>query len=145
MNLICPDCEFHMMQVDGPNYVVDHCAKCGGIWFDPDEIADYVDGVSFYTDATDLDDDYLPGRSGVHVQDCPRCKKHSLQQGLLNDLSFSRCDECGGFFLSRDQISLVIRDHTRSPSAIELVGDGLVEGGIELVMRSVVGALGALF
>jgi hypothetical protein len=64
---------------------------------------------------------------------------------LFKGLSFSRCSECNGFFLSRDQISSVIREHTRSPGALENIGEGIVQGGIELVIRSVFGAFGALF
>jgi Zn-finger nucleic acid-binding protein len=142
MNITCPDCDFPMAFVNVKGTVVDHCVKCGGIWFDPGEISKYVDGQSFDTDGSRLDDSAIPDQSGVHLQDCPRCGNHKLGLGLFKGLSFSRCSSCDGFFLNREQISAVVKEHTRGAGLMEGAGEGLpLLTGFNLVLEAIFGLL----
>ena len=102
----CPKCRARMEQIDVDGVVVDRCAGCGGLFFDPWEkefvlaLADRVDRLDTHTDAEGRRTD---GQARIT---CPReggemIHLHDIDQAHIG---LERCSVCGGVFLDAGEL-----------------------------------------
>jgi len=151
----CPECRLELVEERHGHVVVDHCRGCGGIWFDAEEIAEFVRSRLGRTGLGKARDSDFEDLTGFAAGRCPRCLSDTLRLGLHRDLSFERCDRCRGFFLTARQIQdILIQEQPYSPRSLGLAvagmaadganGEGLaagLEASIELLVEFIVSAL----
>ena len=146
----CPNCSGFLVVKRQGEVTVDHCDSCGGIWFDPDELSDYVRRNKSWLRAHVVTDDDFQSLTDVPGGNCPRCREDSLRIGFFNGLSFERCTKCSGFFLSPEHLRAITEwlesseppVQTRPVSAGEAVAEGAVgvvlEGALYFVVSLII-------
>lgn len=85
---------------------VDRCEKCGGLWFDADELDRWLADV----DATDVKgpESRIPAR-GVGSRPCPRCT-HALDTAGWTGPVLDRCNNCRGLFVEAGEFTRLQKD-----------------------------------
>lgn len=104
----CPKCkrptlsEFNTSE----GVVLDFCETCFGIWFDKDELADYIE---LSTDIPELEEMREQARLTELI--CPKCNGHLEQMPFTSksDLLIERCESCGGTFFDAGEIMIAER------------------------------------
>ena len=99
----CPKCKKPTLSNfnTSEGVVVDFCGQCFGIWFDKDELANYIE---LSKDIPEIKEMKKQARKTGLA--CPKCK------GTLEELPFSsqtdilvdRCESCGGIFFDAGEI-----------------------------------------
>lgn len=104
----CPKCKTKTLSEfnTSEGVVMDFCDKCFGIWFDKDELADYIE---LSTDIPELDKMKEQARKTDLI--CPKCDGHldELPFSSKSDLLIERCDSCGGTFFDAGEIVIAER------------------------------------
>ncbi len=100
---VCPKCKKPSLANfnTSEGVLVDFCDECFGIWFDKDELANYIE---LSKDIPELKEMKAKAQKTDLV--CPKCN------GALEELPFSsqtdilvdRCDGCGGIFFDAGEI-----------------------------------------
>jgi Zn-finger nucleic acid-binding protein len=99
----CPKCKKPTLSNfnTSEGVVVDFCDQCFGIWFDKDELANYIE---LSKDIPEIKE--MKKQARKTDLSCPKCK------GALEELPFSsqtnilvdRCENCGGIFFDAGEI-----------------------------------------
>ncbi|NIM18161.1 MAG: hypothetical protein GTO45_39670 [Candidatus Aminicenantes bacterium] len=99
----CPKCKKPTLSNfnTSEGVVVDFCDQCFGIWFDKDELANYIELSKDIPEIKEMKEQAR--KTGLA---CPKCK------GTLEELPFSsqtnilvdRCESCGGIFFDAGEI-----------------------------------------
>lgn len=109
----CPNCECDLGPRDIGPVEVDECAKCGGIWFDRDELRRAKDATDADLQWMDFEiwrhDDQFESRESAHR--CPSCDKPfvGIEYGKTG-VGIDYCTECRGTWLDRGKFESII-DH----------------------------------
>ncbi|MDD3006001.1 MAG: zf-TFIIB domain-containing protein [Candidatus Pacebacteria bacterium] len=109
----CPRCGKSLDEIIVGNCRVDRCDKCGGIWFDKDELStirDERDGNLSWLDF-DLWSDINKLKSGGTYLDCPRDggPLYKIQYGS-SDVMADVCLECHGVWLEKGEMEKIIKN-----------------------------------
>jgi Zn-finger nucleic acid-binding protein len=100
----CPKCHGQaMVEMRTSDHVdLDFCESCNGLWFDRDELADYL-GLS--RDLVEYE--HVKGASAATELDCPKCHAalHELPFSTKSDLLIDRCGSCGGTFFDFREVA----------------------------------------
>lgn len=110
----CPRCEQHLFLVERGGERLDLCRKCGGIWFDRDELAALLGSESsvelLIGISMDLKGESLP---------CPDCME-PMNTKEVYEVFVDVCRECGGIWMDRGETEKIwARDEkTRHPFGI---------------------------
>jgi len=105
----CPRCKVDLKQKEYKKVMVDECPKCGGIWFDRDELRKAKDNTSDNLRWLD----YEPFTSNNSTANtnlvCPACKH------LLNETTYDKskvkinpCLNCKGTWLDKNEIDKIL-------------------------------------
>jgi Zn-finger nucleic acid-binding protein len=99
----CPKCKKESLSYfnTSEGVVLDFCGECSGIWFDKDELANYIE---LSQDIPELKE--MKAQATPTDLVCPKCR------GALEELPFSskteilvdRCTGCGGIFFDAGEI-----------------------------------------
>ena len=126
----CPNCNNQMT-----NYLVkkmfnkmnyDICHNCGSLWLDRgelDKIAFQVPGSIEYCSKDKLDN------QNYQKRECPKCDRIILEKVKFvgqDDIILDRCDNCGGFFLDGNELTLINKE-------LEETGDVYSKGFSEFI------------
>ena len=82
---------------------VDQCIACGGIWFDANELQQYLDEKLFLLQSPDS---RISKKINEKPADCPICKK-LMRKDILpkwRNVIADLCDSCGGIWLDGGEI-----------------------------------------
>ncbi|MCP5106532.1 MAG: zf-TFIIB domain-containing protein [bacterium] len=112
---------------------VDFCGECFGIWFDKNELANYIE---LSKDIPELEEMKEKARQTDLV--CPKC------QTLLEELPFSskteilieRCPGCSGTFFDAGEIKTAEKasaDLESLETRMKAVADNLAKGGYKIL------------
>ena len=92
---------------------VDRCDKCGGIWFDQDELSAIKDERDENLSWLDFDlwSDVNKLKSGGTFLDCPRdgSPLYKIRYGS-SEVMADVCLECHGVWLDKDELDKIIKD-----------------------------------
>ena len=105
----CPDCPGVRTSVPHTSAIIDQCGLRKGIWFDAGEVAAYIRRKAGPLAKPPGDPDFDVALS-IPAGKCPKCRTDTLFLGFFNGLSFSRCESCGGLYLSHEQVKSAVRD-----------------------------------
>ena len=130
----CPSCNAQLKEHKYHGLAIDVCRNCGGIWFDSDELKEFIG--HFIQDRDDLPDadidlhkDVLPTyRISEPVRTCPRCQQ---QMGKVNyaydsNIFIDRCPRCQGIWTDGGEIDKIAR-HTKGNPEVRALGQALFE------------------
>jgi Zn-finger nucleic acid-binding protein len=107
----CPKCETEMMRRNIGAVEIDECNKCGGVWFDNDELR-------HAKDATDSDLNWMDFEIWKHADQfkakpsmlkCPVCKTptKTIQYGTTH-FEIDYCPNCRGTWLGKGEFEKII-------------------------------------
>ncbi len=119
----CPYCRLHLLTpVQHEQVELDACTRCGGLWFDRDEL----DRVIAAHEPDFADDEPLVQNLGMQLgeaqKSCPVCQVPLVTYKLAqeSDLQIDVCHECHGIWLDQGEL-----DHARAfaevPGAMERI------------------------
>jgi Zn-finger nucleic acid-binding protein len=102
-----------MIVVEYEEVELDHCVKCGGVWFDRDELDYLLAGAGLRTDVLALSvasrGDAPP--RGETKRRCPRCGKamKKLLVGGGDPLMLDSCARHGGYWFDGGELERTVR------------------------------------
>lgn len=109
----CPKCDKYLDEIFINHCRVDRCGRCGGIWFDKDELSAVRDERDKDLGWLDFDlwsDEHKLKPSGSFI-DCPRDGKplFKIKYGP-SDVMVDICLECRGIWLDKDELEKIIME-----------------------------------
>jgi membrane associated rhomboid family serine protease len=130
----CPSCD---AQLEGHKYhglAIDVCRNCGGIWFDPEELKEFIghfirDRDDLPEAQIDLNKDVLPAyRISEPVMTCPRCQRQMKKSNYAYDSNviLDKCPSCGGIWTEGGEIDKIAM-HTKGNPEVRALGQALFE------------------
>lgn len=129
----CPECSLAMVQEDHHGVTLDRCSSCEGLWFDLEEIHQYLKAhPETPVRNVPMDVDFRRTTSGLG-DTCPCCRERAFEMGLFRGISFQRCTWCGGIFLTVPQLKQVIESHA---GQVTVWGAGVSEPETDSSLRS---------
>lgn len=114
--MICPKCENELTKVKLENVEVDECKKCGGIWFDEDELLQAKDNKD--DDLRWMDFEIWKNTDKFEFNEdssfCPKCSKAMFEIKYENtDVTIDSCPECKGIWLDKGEFQHIIQSLTK--------------------------------
>ena len=109
----CPDCDCDLDPRNIGPVEVDECGKCGGIWFEKDELRQAKDATDADLQWMDFEiwkhEDQFKSVESPHQ--CPACAKPfvGIQYGKTG-VEVDYCTSCGGTWLDKGKFESII-DH----------------------------------
>ncbi len=132
---ICPKCNKDTLENfnTAEGVVVDFCTSCKGVWFDKNELAQYIE---ISKDIPELDEMKEAAKDTDLI--CPKCN------GFLEELPFSsksklmidRCQECGGIFFDAGELMAAENVSAKLESLsdrVKFVVDSFAKDGYKLL------------
>jgi Zn-finger nucleic acid-binding protein len=105
--ITCPKDGVLMERIDAGGVEVDHCAACGAVWFDADELERVLaaDGAAMRIDLGG--DKGTPRGFLVGPMVCPRDRRPMISQIVAEQdhIHFEACTRCGGVLLDAGELS----------------------------------------
>ena len=105
---ICPRCEAQLIETPCGNIRVDRCEKCGGAWFDFEEIDRAISEIPRSDLARSLPEGTAAHPDGVPPGKCPACGGNFVRvRGEIEhrNVRFDTCMVCFGRWLDRDELA----------------------------------------
>lgn len=102
----CPGCRAMMVVETREGISVDRCHKCGGLWFDADELDRHL--IPLYPDGARPPETRIPER-GRSTRKCPRCDR-SMSSAGWTGLVLDRCLMCRGLFVETSELAQLERE-----------------------------------
>ena len=107
-HLSCPECGSTMTEEEHHGVTIDRCGACGGLWFDIDEIHEYLAAHPALAPGDEpMAAEFRRHPSGVGER-CCCCGEHAIELGTLRGIAFQRCTWCGGIFLGNREIEQIV-------------------------------------
>ena len=109
----CPVCRVDMIVVEYEGVELDHCVKCGGVWFDGGELEYYLERAQLRIG--DLHIKAAPRAAAAAGKEkprrCPLCRKpmKKLAVGGADPLILDRCERHGGYWFDGGELPRAIR------------------------------------
>lgn len=105
----CPACRHTPLQITRHHdQEVDLCPRCGGLWFEKDELNQLLSAIDNGNDQVDFQGQ-LGKRLGISQRQCPDCRKSLEHYHLLehHTLEVDVCHACEGVWIDHDEIETV--------------------------------------
>ena len=129
----CPECATAMQEEAHHGVMIDRCSNCGGMWFDIEEIQNYLDAHGTRVGQPVPQEDELRASHTGEAELCTCCEERRLRAGTLRGFKYLRCSWCGGIYLSAADLEKIQSRETGPPASPPLppgqkmltFGDGL--------------------
>lgn len=133
----CSECDSNMIQETVGSVTIDRCEVCGGLWFDPSEIGQYLQTLNPKLESVPQDSEFITTTKG-QAGSCPACERKTLEVGSYRGVSFLRCGWCAGMFLDASQLRHLLGDSPETTTSLSRIRPGdVVDGLFEFVMMLV--------
>ncbi len=98
----CLQCDTLMHEEPHSGIVLDRCPNCHGVWFDYDEVNQYLQSHPGATDrGLDCDVECLLLKMSEELaEECPKCRRNTMESGKVEGIHYMRCSTFCGFFLN---------------------------------------------
>ena len=130
----CPACGEELAKKKHHDVVVDKCPACSGIWFDHEELVEFIE--HFIDDHTDLPNATIElNRSvgsvkhlGESTRPCPRCSvpMAKLNYAYDSNVLVDRCHTCNGAWVDGNEIK-PLAIYTKGNPKLDKLGSSMVE------------------
>lgn len=120
--MYCPVCRFLLQKLDvttleGKNFTVEHCGRCGGTWFDPYEIH----RIPLHEVVRLAHVTVLPKKARQTADElfCPRCFRlltALTTEGISAGTRLLRCNKCNGIWATQKVLKDMQQSYTTSPT-----------------------------
>jgi Zn-finger nucleic acid-binding protein len=131
-----------MVETAERGVTIDQCVSCGFLWFDQDEITQYMRGQHRRPTFKVPDDAMFKLASSTSSQLCTRCNELTLQSGSVFGRSFLWCSACEGLGISDSNVRAIrkdaIKQSTSSP-ALPSQSENALPFAIEVVLTILFG------
>lgn len=141
----CLQCNTPMHEEPVFGIVLDRCPDCHGVWFDYDEVNQYLRSHPGAADrGIDVDVECLLLKMSEELdEECPKCRRNSIEAGEAQGIHYRRCSTFCGFFLESEDFgkltalrlpsqpvgsTLSAAGHAIEKTAGEAIGEGLLLG-----------------
>lgn len=104
----CPECSATMIEESHPGVTIERCSECDGLWFDMEEMYNYVRQESPSARFLPTDDDFSRHTKGIG-DTCPCCEEEALEMGGLAGFTFRKCTWCGGIFIAEEKLRQLMK------------------------------------
>jgi membrane associated rhomboid family serine protease/Zn-finger nucleic acid-binding protein len=104
---------------------IDACVGCGGLWFDPGELANAIRTHDPGAIPTDRVFESLGKRGGEAKLVCPRCRVNLVEYSLSdqNPLPVDACETCHGIWLEQGELAHAQAGHQLAPARATIERD----------------------
>ena len=99
----CPDCDGELRTMRLDTVALDECSGCGGLWFDPGELATWGAADPRPPEKVVSYGRFVRHPGGLAWR-CPRCESDSLEFGEVAGVGAALCATCRGVFFTGEQI-----------------------------------------
>lgn len=101
----CANCNSDLQIVKFPDIEYEECKDCGGIFLDKKELNALATGLTGNIEFCSVD--YDKHSDKYSERNCVKCSAKMIKVNLLDmsDIIFDYCDNCGGFFVDKDEIN----------------------------------------
>lgn len=117
----CPHCQNVLHEKTVPTgtspVTIDECTRCGGIWFDADELKQYVNSRRKPHRSARRAVVPVASESEDSQAHCPRCENTPLQMTEAPRFSFQKCTQCKGVFARRAELTRIVAQTRGKESA----------------------------
>lgn len=109
--MLCPKCNVELRNSELLGVKIDLCTKCGGSWFDRNELRQARNQAD--SDLAWMEFDLWKETDGFHVTkesvECPSCGEKMASIGYADTgVQIDYCRECGGIWLDRGEFAGII-------------------------------------
>jgi Zn-finger nucleic acid-binding protein len=111
---ICPRCHIDLYLIERGGENLDICRKCGGIWFDPNELDDLM-GKGSPVELLIRITDSLKGEDLL----CPECEKKMTTKEIY-DVYVDLCEDCKGIWMDLGETEKVWEMDERSKHPFDM-------------------------
>gem|GEM_PF-901832 len=147
MPLRCPACRSVNMtplQDQEINLEIDFCQTCKGLWFDYQEIREFLKSSKFkkiflpevVSGSTHSDFYSITQKSRA----CPRCLE-KMEEKIHCGVTFDYCNKCHGIWLDDGEINLIVQAYRKGKSG----GDSEISKELEAGFKGNARAMGNIF
>jgi uncharacterized protein len=109
----CPVCRVDMIVVEYEGIELDHCVKCGGVWFDRNELEYMLERAALRVEDLHIKAAPRTVVAAAHEKPrrCPLCRKpmKKLAVGGADPLILDRCERHGGYWFDRGELPRAVR------------------------------------
>lgn len=109
-SVACPGCGSVFEQRRYGDLEIDECRDCGGLWFDSQELADYLMRRKVASTGVDWAGPCRDIKTSSMRLSCPRCEDSQLKPCKWGVLVFNRCGRCFGAHVGRADLENYIAD-----------------------------------
>jgi Zn-finger nucleic acid-binding protein len=121
IELLCTDCSPHhevtMEKTQcGPDFQVDRCPRCGGIWLDKGELEKIMELGIYYI--TYLDDIFMIKSKKNPRRECPRCQVplNAKRFEKMPDIELDVCPKCAGLWFDAGELRAIGKKYKQPPA-----------------------------
>ncbi len=105
----CPKCETDSLRpIQYRGVEVDRCRRCQGIWFDQDELPEFLNLSR--KELRSIQSEKTDPQANMKRGDCPRDGKEMLRvySPRNQEVTIDHCVECGGIWLDSGELAKLI-------------------------------------
>ncbi len=88
---------------------LDRCSGCHGLWFDLEEIKEYLRAHPSVPDEAVPAEGVIPRCTKGIADECPACQQKNLEFANFRGIGYRRCTWCGGAFLGAEQVKQIVQ------------------------------------
>jgi len=111
MSLQCPRCYVALKKDTEEGTEIDACPKCGGLWFDPEELGKLAKGRPGGLAGLEHRNDPLPelDQSSAPSPLCPACREHlqEFEYPWAPGVRLDGCVKCKGIWVDDGELSRI--------------------------------------
>lgn len=129
----CPHCRAELKTYPYHHFTVDFCPTCGGLWFDPGEMRDYIqlclqDNPNLCKEKINLQQTVANiNRLPEPVYLCPRChiSMEKVNYSYDSNVIIDKCPKCCGIWVHRGEIQRIVRYTNQNQTGLEYSPEAL--------------------
>ena len=116
----CPKCSSTLDDKILGSTIYDRCNKCGGLWFDKDELYQIKKEKDWFDVDTSIENANLKIKKGD--SECPRCSKplHTIKYEHETSIEIDICPKCQGIWLDAGGLQAI---HKANETWLEKIKD----------------------
>lgn len=114
-----------MLSYEHDGLEVDSCPECFGIWFDREELKEFIQKPELAQRLSDGSTPSAPSSSGERL--CPSCRI-PLSETALGEVSVDVCFRCRGIWLDQGELDHAVEQYRRGQRGNLVVFNQIAEG-----------------